>query len=302
MAAGANVENEPQTLPDEKLTVNPEQRRDTVLRVIRSARRRLILSVFRCSDYLVMDELAEAVSRGVRVEALLTPRAKGDEAKQLRELGTVLQGMGAEVYRYSDPMVKYHAKYMVPDDGPALVGTLNFTAKCFTNTCDFQLVTWDPGVISSLQRLFEVDCVSPESPLPEGLSERLIVGPDRSRARFTRLLEQAEKSIRIIDHKVSDPQIVALLKDKQKAGVSVEVLGSGEVGGLRSHGKMILVDDQLAAIGSVALAPLNLDFRREVAILIREPRCLSQLRGFFLASATARVAKASRAGDEEDEE
>jgi hypothetical protein len=65
---------------------------------------------------------------------------------------------------------------------------------------------------------------------------------------------------------------------------------------------MILVDDQLAAIGSVALAPLNLDFRREVAILIREPRCLSQLRGFFLASATARVAKASRAGDEEDEE
>ncbi len=280
----------------EQLTLKPEARRDTVIRVIRSAKRRLIFSVFRCSDYRLMDELAEAVSRGVRVEALLTARARGDEAKQLQELGTVLRGMGVEVYRYSDPIVKYHAKYMVADEGPALVGSLNFTAKCFTNTCDFQLVTWDRGVIDSLKRLFESDCVSPEAPLPEGLSERLIVGPERSRARFTALLEQARQSIRIIDHKLSDPQMVALLKDQQEAGVSVEVLGAGEVGGLRSHGKMILVDETTAAIGSVALSPLNLDFRREVAILIRDPGCVAQLSSFFQTATASPPARAVASG------
>ena len=287
-------------MAEEQLTLKPEERRDTVIRVIRAARQRLIFSVFRCSDYLLMDELADAVSRGIRVEALLTSRARGDEAKQLGELGTVLQGMGVEVYRYSDPIVKYHAKYMVADDGPALVGSLNFTAKCFTNTCDFQLVTWDPGVIDSLKRLFESDCVSPETPLPEGLSDRLIVGPDRARARFTALLEQARQSIRVIDHKLSDPQMVALLKDKQAAGVSVDVLGAGEIAGLRSHGKMVLVDDTVAAIGSVALSPLNLDFRREVAVLIRDPRCVAQLSSFFQAAAAVRPPAQAPSGSEAD--
>ena len=290
-----------QPLPEEQLTMHPEERRDTVVRVIRSAQKRLILSVFRCSDYLILDELAEAVSRKVRVEALLTPRARGDESKQLEALDTLLQHMGAEVFRYRDPIVKYHAKYMVADDGPALVGTLNFTAKCFTNTCDFQLVTWDPGIISSLQRLFETDCVSPEAPLPDGLSDRLIVGPDRARARFTQLLSGAQRTIRIIDHKVADPQLVALLKAKKEAGVSVEVLGSGEVGGMRSHGKMLLIDDRVAVIGSIALAPLNLDFRREVALRIDDPRCVAQLAGFF-QNVVATKATAPAAGAEEDED
>jgi cardiolipin synthase len=277
-------------LPQERLTLHPRQRRDTVIRVIRSAQRRLIFSVFRCNDYLVLDELAEAVARGVSVSAILTPRTKGEEAKQLRELGRLLEGMGAEVFRYSDPIVKYHAKYMAADEGPALIGTLNFTAKCFASTCDFQLVTWDPGVVSSLGKLFEADAVAPEAHLPEDLNDRLIVGPERSRARFTALLEGARDSIRIIDHKLSDPQIVSLLKDQQRRGIAVEVLGAGQVNGMRSHGKMLVVDGRVAVIGSIALAPLHLDFRREVAVVIHDSRCVSQLTRFFDQAVAARAA------------
>lgn len=267
--------------PPEWMVLAPELRRETVLGVIRSARDRLLLSVFRCTDYLVLDELAEALRRRVRVEVLLTPRAKGAEQKRLKQLRLVLESMGAAVHRYPDPVVKYHAKYMVADDGPALVGSLNFTSKCFTNTCDFLLVTHDPGVVSGLQKLFESDSVSPESSLPEGLSDRLVVGPDRARTQITALLQQARRSIRIIDHKVADPSMVFLLKAQKGAGVEVQVLGGGQVGGLLSHGKMILVDESTAVIGSIALAPLNLDFRREVAIVIRDPACVSQLNGFF---------------------
>jgi phosphatidylserine/phosphatidylglycerophosphate/cardiolipin synthase-like enzyme len=270
----------------EEIITAPGERRDAVVRVIRSARQRLVLSLFRCSDYLVLDELAEAARRGVRVEALLTPRVKQAEKKRLRELGAVLESMGVKVFRYSDPIVKYHAKYMVADDGPALVASLNFTSKCFTNTCDFQLLTYDGAVVSSLKRLFESDCVSREGPLPERLSDRLIVGPDRSRSRISGLLEQARRSIRIIDHKLADPTIVALLKGQKEKGVLVEVLG--EVPGLRPHGKMILVDDATAVIGSIALASLHLDFRREVAIVIEDPRCIAHLSSFFRAAA-ARV-------------
>ena len=44
---------------------------------------------------------------------------------------------------------------------------------------------------------------------------------------------------------------------------------------------MLLVDSSVAVIGSIALAPMSLDFRREVAIIIREPQCVGQLDHFF---------------------
>jgi len=291
-----------QSGPVDRLVLAPNQRRDAILEVIRSARERLRLSLFRCSDYRIVDELAEAALRKVRVEALLTPRAKGEEAKRLKELGTVLESMGAEVFRYRDPIVKYHAKYLVADDGPAVVSTLNFTAKCFSNTCDFLLVTRDAGVVSGLTKLFECDCVSPEAPLPEDLTERLIVGPDRARARLTDLLRNARRSIRIIDHKVSDRLIVAELKAKKESGVAVEVLGSGQLGELRPHGKMMLVDDARAVIGSIALAPLNMDFRREVAVLIQDPGCVAQLKEFFQGVAAKPSGPAADKDEEEEVE
>ncbi len=287
MASGAPAGQPDGLTPPERLVLAPQERRDAVVSVIRAAQKRLLLSVFRCTDYVVLDELAEAVGRGVRVEALLTPRTKVLETRKLKELGTLLRGMGVEVYHYSDPIVKYHAKYVVADDGPALVASLNFTDKCFTNSGDFLLLTHEPEIVQSLQKLFESDSVSPEEDFPSGLSERLIVGPDQARSRFTALLESAQKSIWIIDHKVADPAMIDLLREKKEAGIDVQVLGRGELGGLRSHGKMILVDRSVAVIGSIALAPMSLDFRREVAIVIRDPDGTRRLSEFFETMAAA---------------
>src|SRR6516162_7237284 len=134
--------------PDQ-LILAIEQRRDAVLQVIASARRRLLISVFRCTDVPVLDAIGEALHRGVEVRLLMTPRARGWE-KRLKELGAYLESMGAKVHPYSDPVVKYHAKYLLADEGPALVASLNLTAKCFGATCDFMLLTHDAGVIGGL--------------------------------------------------------------------------------------------------------------------------------------------------------
>ncbi len=286
----------------EQLILAPEERREAVLRLIRSAEERLILSVFRCTDYQVMDELAEALRRKVQVELLLTRRAKGWK-KRLRELGAYLEGLGAQLHRYAGRGVKYHAKYLVADDGPALVTSLNFTRKCFSQTCDFLLVTHDSEVVAGLKRLFETDCYRPESPFPEGLSDRLVVAPERARPQLSALLQGAQRSLSIIDHKLDDPAMLALLKAKQQTGVEVRVLGKGEVGELRSHGKMILVDETVAVIGSLALTTASLNRRRELALEVRDPRCVAQLTEFFQAQAAAYAAAgaANRAARQEEE-
>ena len=157
--------------PADDVIVAQDQRRDAVLRVIGAARKRLILSVFRCDDLEVIDGLADALRRKVRVEILITSRAKGWR-QRLQRLWVLLESMGATLHRYADPVVKYHAKYIVADQGPALVASLNLTRKCFTSTVDFVVTTHDPGVVSGLTRLFDADCGKSEVPLPRGLSKR----------------------------------------------------------------------------------------------------------------------------------
>lgn len=265
--------------PDD-VVLAPAKRREAVLRVIHAARTRLILSMFRCDDRQVLDALAEARQRNVQVEALLTARAKGGR-RRLRELGTVLEGIGVQVHRYADPIVKYHAKYIVADDGPALVASLNFTRKCFDRTCDFVLTTHDAGVVAGLRAVFEADCRAPGSALPDQMSDRLIVGPDSSRARFAALIQEARRSIRIIDAKLTDPAMVALLRKKSAEGVTVTLLERGSLGGLTSHGKLLLVDGTKAVVGSLSLSALSLAFRREVAIVVSDRRAVGRLDDFF---------------------
>lgn len=263
----------------DRLVLAPAARREAVLQLMRSAQDRLALSMFRCDDLAVVDEVAAAVQRNVSVRVLITHRARGWK-QRLKELGALLESTGAHVQRYTGPLMKYHAKYVVADDGQALVSSLNFTRKCFGSTCDFLIFSDDPHVISGLKVVFEHDFSCPDSPLPE-ITDRLIVGPDQARLRLHNLLADAETSIRIIDHRVIDPQMVSLLLEKQNHGVSVQVLGHGPMNGLVSHGRMTVVDNRFAVIGSIHLSPPSLDLRREVAILVHEPRIVSELNEFF---------------------
>jgi cardiolipin synthase A/B len=264
--------------PVDQLIIAVEQRRTAVLDIIRNARRRITLSLFRCNDDEVFAELAAATRRGVAVEGLVTSRAKGGK-KKLAKLWTALEQTGASVKAYTDPVVKYHAKYLIADEGPALVASLNFTKKCFRKTCDALVLTHDPGVVSGLRRLMEADCGG--LPLPANISERLIVGPERARRQFTALVDGARSSIRLIDAKLSDPDLVALLNEKRAGGLTVDVFSSKRLGDLKSHGKILLIDDARVVVGSLALAALSLDFRREVAIVVDEPTAVAEAVDLF---------------------
>ena len=132
-------------IPD-RLVVSVEDRRTTVIDVIRNAKRHIALSLFRCNDHAIFSELAAATARGIKVDILTTSRAKGGR-KKMAKLRASLDETGATVKMYTDAVVKYHAKYLVADDGPALVASLNFTKKCFRTTCDALVVTYDPAVV-----------------------------------------------------------------------------------------------------------------------------------------------------------
>ena len=277
----------------ETLILDPAERKAALLRVIAGARRRLVLSLFRCDDFTVLDALANALERGCEVEAILTKRAKGGK-KRLKKLWGALEEMGAIVTRYGDPVVKYHAKYLVADESMAIVTTLNPTRKCFSRTWDAVLVTQDPSVVRGLLALFRADTTGAPLPSRRPISRRLIIGPERSRAEMRALIAGANHSIRILDHKLSDPDLVGLLRERRNDGIIVSVIGKQPMGAIEPHGKMMIIDERRAVLGSTALSTLSLDFRREVSVVIHQPALVKQLNVAYQALSARAGAAASR--------
>lgn len=267
-----------------------------MLEIIATARERLVLSLFRCNDYGILDAIAASLERGVKVEAILTKRAKGGE-KSLKKLWEALGEMGAVVHWYADPVVKYHAKYIVSDARHAMIATLNPTKKCFSRTWDFVYLTENQDVVRSVSTLFALDAAG-ERILPRHrISERLIIGPDDARPRMKKLIRGAQRKIQLLDHKLSDPDLVALLRERREAGVDVSVMGRKSVGPLVPHGKLLIIDESRAVLGSTALSTLSLDFRREVSIVIEEATAVGTLNDFYRELSDRGAASARLPGD-----
>ena len=237
-----------------------------------------MMSVFRCDDEPVFGAIDAAIGRGVSVEVLLTARAAGSSTK-LGALRERLRRCGAAVHTYADPDVKYHAKYLVVDEGPALIGSFNFTVKCFDRTFDAAVVTYDADVVEGLQRLMSAD--RRREALPVLFPSRLIVGPEQARRRVTDLIMGAKRSIRIVDKKLSDPEMTALLAQKQRDGVAVDLYTSSWIDGQKSHGKLMLIDDRQAIVGALALSTVSLDRRRELAVIVDDAAAVADTRQLF---------------------
>jgi phosphatidylserine/phosphatidylglycerophosphate/cardiolipin synthase-like enzyme len=274
----------------DRIVVDPGDRLPAVLDVIDAARHRLDLSVFRCDEDRILDALERAVRRGVRVRALMTGRAKGSK-KQLKQLRKLLEALGVDVRRYADVVVRYHAKYVVADDGPAVVASLNFTRKCFESTCDFMLVSGDPALASALRGVFDGDWNG--GTFRPAAEDRLIVGPERARAGFVALIGEAARTIRLVDPKISDPAMLLLLKKREAEGIRVDIRGRSGLGALVAHGKLLMIDDQAAAIGSISLSTLALEFRRELAVVVRDRASLDILDRFWTSLPSADPAVAA---------
>ena len=284
--------------PRDDVVTSPPDRREIILQTIRQARERLALSLFRCNDKAVFEELQQARERGVTVDVLVTSRAGGGK-KRLRKLWRALESTGVTIHAHSDTVVKYHAKYLVADDGPAIVASLNFTRKCFAKTIDAIVITYDAAVVSGLHDLLAADRGA--GTLPDQLSPRLIVGPERARRQFTEIIQRAQSSIRLIDRKVSDPALTELLRERREAGLRVDVYDGKRLCDLRSHGKVMLVDDTLAVVGGLSLNAMSLDFRREVAMTVTEPSAVARVASLFEAVAASEAARALEDAPEGEE-
>lgn len=269
-----------------KLIIQPEAGVVPITHAIKTAKKSIDVFIFRFDRDDVEKALAAAVQRGVTVRALIAHTNRGGETR-LRKLEQRLLAAGVLVSRSADDLLRYHAKYLIIDSTLHLLG-FNFTKLDIDKSRSFAVATRDHRSVQAARALFEADLS--RQPYAAGKSN-LVVSPDNAREQLSAFIRGAKRELAIYDAKVFDPAMVKLLKERADQGVHVRVLGSvkGKDGAIESrkllpmrlHVRAIVRDGTRAFVGSQSLRKDELENRREVGLIVKNPAVARKIQQVF---------------------
>lgn len=266
--------------------VEPADGLEPVLAAINGAQKTVDVIIFRLDLKAIEKALDAAVGRGVTVRALIAHTHKGPD-KRLRQLEDRMLASGVMVSRTGDDLVRYHGKLTIVDREALHVYGFNYTAIDIESR-SFGVVTRDRRLVQEALRLFEADATRQEF---EPLVDEFVVSPENAREQLATFIKRAKKSLAIYDPRLTDVSMLRLLQLRAKAGVDVRVLGKAGKGGgalrvqklpgLRLHVRALIRDGDAVFVGSQSLRALELDGRREVGLIVRDPVLVKRLQKVF---------------------
>jgi len=271
-----------------KLLIQPESGIAPLLAGIKRSKKTIDIVIFRFDRAEIEAALKAAVTRGVSVNALIAYANRGGE-KNLRKLEMRLLEAGVTVSRTADDLVRYHDKLLVVDRRELFVMSYNLTHLDIDHSRAFGIISTKHKLVQEALKLIEADIA--RKPYEANL-DNFVVSPVNARKRLAAFLGGARKELLIYDPKIADAEMLRILADRKKNGVAVKVIGAigrkhhpFEVRSpvFRLHTRTIIRDRHDAFIGSQSLRQAELDTRREVGVIIHEPKTVSGLLKTFEA-------------------
>ena len=131
------------------LVVSPTNAREQLLALVRGARVSLDLYAEVLRDPEVLDALAAAAERGIRVRIIVSPSA--DFAAEMAEL----TASGVDIRLSSSLYI--HAKLIVADGERAFIGSQNLSATSLDQNRELGIIVDDPVNLARLTRTFAID-------------------------------------------------------------------------------------------------------------------------------------------------
>lgn len=269
-----------------RLIVQPEDGVTPVVTGIRDAKKTLDMPIFRLDHIEIDKAIKSAVKRGVIVRTLIAHTNSSGE-KGLRKLELRLLATGATVSRTADDLVRYHNKFMIVDGRTLFVLGFNYTHLDIDRSRSFGIVTGNRRIVQEAIKLFEADFN--RQPYSPGLKS-FLVSPENAREGLATFLRAAKRQLLIYDVRITDNAMIRILKERAKAGVEIRMLGRMEKKDLdaqvekfpgKLHARVIIRDGREAFLGSQSLRRLELDGRREVGVIVTDPRVVRQLASTF---------------------
>jgi len=270
-----------------KVIVQPEDGVSPIVDAIKNAKKSIDIGIFRLDRGDIAKALKAAVDRGIPVRTLIAHTNSGGE-KRLRKLEKKLLETGATVARTDDDLVRYHNKLMIVDRRELYVLGFNYTSNDIKKSRSFGVITKKKELVQEALKLFEADLQ--RQPYTPSVAT-FLVSPLNARERLARLLKGARKHLFVYDPKLTDPLMIRILQERDRAGVDVRILGriakrgnglsSAKFPGKRLHVRAIIQDGKRAFVGSQSLRKLELDGRREVGVIVKDPGIVGKLSETF---------------------
>jgi phosphatidylserine/phosphatidylglycerophosphate/cardiolipin synthase-like enzyme len=266
-----------------KLLIQPDDGIATLLSGIRNAKKSIEIVIFRFDRAEIEAALKAAVGRGVSVSALIAYTNRGGEIN-LRKLEMRLLEVGVAVSRTADDLVRYHDKLMIIDRWLLYVLSFNFTHLDIDHSRGFGIVTRNARFVQEAVKLFEADTTrKPYTPT----LDTFVVSPVNARKLLAAFISHAKKELLIYDPMIADAEMLRALSERRKAGVEIKVVGRvgkenpglevRNLAKLRLHTRTIIRDRDQAFVGSQSLRMAELDSRREVGVIVHEPKVVNGL-------------------------
>jgi cardiolipin synthase A/B len=282
-----------------KLIVEPHDGARPLLSAIEHARKSVDLVIFRLDREDIEAALKAAVQRGVRVTALIAHKNRGGE-KNLRRLEYRFLEAGIAVMRSADDLIRYHDKFILIDERALYLLSFNFTHLDIERSRGFGVATRNAKVVQEAAKLFRADC-SRKPYVPA--TDAMVVSPENARKVLGAFLGRARKQLLIYDPKISDGEMLGILRERSEAGVEVRVIGkcagrerfvSRKLAGAQLHTRTIIRDRSQAFIGSQSLRAAELDSRRELGLIVRDSKVVKRLLDVFESDWNSAEAKPKR--------
>ena len=269
------------------LITQPKDSLTPLIVAIKKATKQIDITIFRFDVKELQRALEGAVTRGVKVHALIA-HTSGGGAKRLRKLELDLLNAGVTVSRTDDDLVRYHNKMMLVDCETLFTLGFNFTRLDIEKSRSLGLVTRNKGIVAEGRKLFEAD--STRQPYTAG-HDAFLVSPENARTGLASFIKSAKKELLIYEMKISDRQMIKLLQERAKAGVDIRIIGkvskkaeglkAEKMPGMRLHLRAMLRDGQEMFLGSMSLRGIELDKRREVGVIVKERAAAKRFREIF---------------------
>jgi phosphatidylserine/phosphatidylglycerophosphate/cardiolipin synthase-like enzyme len=177
-----------------------------------------------------------------------------------------------------------HAKFLVSDDSTAVIASANFSHAGLHSNRDLLVIDRQVTDVRAASAVFRADW---DGSTPLVRDSNIVISPDNARARLSRLLSRAHRSVSIYAEEVGDAAMERELALLEREGISVRlILAAGQtptaarslvdrgvpvrqLGTPYVHAKMVLIDGREAFVGSENLSSQSLDHNRELGLLVR---------------------------------
>src|SRR5262245_41765181 len=283
----------------------PDDGLESIVRLIEKAEESLDIKIFLFNEPSLIQAVIAASGRGVRTRVMLNPATRSGESLN-DETRATLHNAGVLVRNSHPAFAVTHEKSVVVDGRIALVQSMNWTAKNFSRSRDYGILTSDLAEVEEILDCFNADWTRTDfKPRPRS---RLIWSPGDSRSRIASLIDNAKEYVFLQNERYQDMTILEHLVRAKHRGVHIHVMAipphklkhakilegvnslrlMDDVGikihrfkKLHLHAKMLLVDEDRAVVGSMNMTPGSFDQRRELGIEVSDEMILKRLKTTF---------------------